>query len=135
MGTETRTPLSPAHRRRLAVFVGSVVGTGLRVAVGVLPHPASGWPWGTFVANLSGALLLGFVLTRLGTAATTTDVALPLLCIGLLGSYTTFSAFVVEARWLAVAGRPMLAAVYATSSVLLGYTAALVGVRLAEARA
>lgn len=122
-------------RRRAAVVVGSIVGTGLRVLVGLLPHSPTGWPWGTFVANVSGALLLGYLLTRLSAAAATTTVTLPLLGTGLLGSYTTFSTFVVETRWLLAVDRPGLAVGYATASVVVGYTAALSGIRLAEAHA
>lgn len=127
-----RLPL--AWRRRLGVFVGSVAGTGLRVAFGLLPHPPASWPWGTFVANVTGALVLGYLLTRLEAAASPTSMTLPVLCTGLLGSYTTFSTFVVETRWLLVADQPALAAGYAVTSVLFGYAAALAGVRLAEVR-
>lgn len=127
-----RLPLT--WRRRLGVFVGSIAGTGLRVSVGLLPHPPAGWPWGTFVANVTGALVLGYLLTRLGAAASPTSLTVPVLCTGLLGSYTTFSTLAVETRWLLVAGRPALAAGYAVASVLLGYAAAVAGVRLAEVR-
>lgn len=121
-------------RRRAAVFLGSVAGTGLRAAVGLLPHPPAGWPWGTFVANLSGALLLGYLLTRFQAAGSTTTLTVPLLCTGVLGSYTTFSAFALETQALVQAGRPGLGVAYGAVSVGAGFALALAGVRLAEAR-
>lgn len=127
-----RVPL--AWRRRMAVFTGSAVGTGLRALVALLPHSTDGWPWGTFAANISGALLLGYLLTRFQQAASTTSLTIPLLCTGLLGGYTTFSAFAAEVGAIAAAGRPGLAAGYALGSVAGGYLAALAGTRIAEAR-
>lgn len=121
-------------RRRLAVLAGSAAGTGLRAVVGLLPHPADGWPWGTFAANVSGALLLGYLLTRFQQAASTTSLTVPLLCTGLLGGYTTFSAFAAEVHTIAAAGRAGLAVAYAAASVAGGYLAALAGARAAEAR-
>lgn len=114
--------------------MGSAIGTGLRAAVGLLPHVAGGWPWGTLVANLSGALLLGYLLTRFQQAGSTTTMTIPLLCIGVLGSYTTFSAFADETRAMFAVGRVGLAVTYATVSVVGGYLAALVATRLAEIR-
>lgn len=115
--------------------MGGVVGTGLRTAVGLLPHVPGGWPWGTLVANLTGALALGYLFTRFQQAGSTTTLTVPLLCIGVLGSYTTFSAFAVETREMFDAGRVGLAVTYASVSILGGYLAALAATRLAEAHA
>ncbi|BDZ55146.1 hypothetical protein GCM10025870_22190 [Agromyces marinus] len=46
----------------LAVFVGGLAGTGLRLALDVLlPHPDHGFPWSTFIANLVGTFVLGWL--------------------------------------------------------------------------
>lgn len=127
--------LSPAVRRRVAVVVGSVIGTGLRAGLGELAGPPGGWPWATLLANVTGAVVLGYLLTRLQRAARPTTLTIPLLCTGVLGSYTTFSAFAVETRALLAAGQPGTAAAYAGVSLVAGYLAALAGVRAAEARA
>ncbi|HEV2890652.1 MAG TPA: CrcB family protein [Frankiaceae bacterium] len=76
-----------------------------------------GEPWGTFAVNVSGSLLLG-LLVGLGTGG---DAAAA-LGTGLLGSYTTFSAYAVEV----VRGAPL----YAGLSVVCGILAAAAGLSL-----
>ena len=114
--------------------VGGVLGGGARIGLSVLGNGGDGIPWGTAVANVSGALLLGYLLTRFLQAGSRTSLTIPLLCTGLLGSYTTFSTFSLEAWELADAGRVGLAAAYALGSVVLGLVAAGVGIRAAERR-
>lgn len=104
----------------------------MRVGLGAVIPPDT-WPWATFIENVSGAFLLGFLLTRLMGAARATTVTIPLFCTGLLGSYTTFSTFIVEILRVGDA-RPVVAALYATSSVVLGLVSAYAGSRLAERR-
>lgn len=124
-----------AWRRRLGVATGGLLGTGLRAAVvSALPVGADGWPWGTLAANVSGALLLGYLLTRFLVAAPRTTLTIPLLCVGVLGSYTTFSTFAFEVAGLVHAGRPAMGAAYGLVSVGVGFTAAQFGTRLAERR-
>lgn len=132
-GRWRRLPL--AWRRRMAVAFGGMVGTALRVAVGLAtPAGWAGWPWATFAVNVSGALALGFLLSRLLRTAGRTAVTVPLLCTGLLGSYTTFSAFSLELVQLAERGDPAGAVAYAVTSVGAGLAAAYAGSRLAEGR-
>ena len=117
-------------RVRLAVAAGGAVGTGLRAAM-AFAIPESLWPWATFIENVSGAFLLGLLLTRLSMAYGKTSVAIPFFCAGLLGSYTTFSTFVVEILRLGDT-HPGMAVVYAITSVVLGLLAAHTGRFLAE---
>ena len=121
-------------RRRLAVLVGGMVGGGARLALSVALNDGAALPWGTFAANLAGALLLGYLLTRFLQAAPRTTLTVPLLCTGVLGSFTTFSTFSVETVELARQGRAALAVGYAGGSVVLGLAAAALGIRLAERR-
>lgn len=124
-----------AWRRCVAVFVGGVVGTGLRAAVsGVLPVEVTAFPWAVWGVNVSGSLVLAYLATRFLAAGVRSTLTMPLLCIGLLGSYTTFSTFAVEIVQLGEAGRAEVAAAYAASSVIVGLAAAGLGIRLAEAR-
>lgn len=125
----------PPWRRRIAVLVGGLLGTGLRVAVSaLLPSPSGAWPWGTFAVNVAGAGALGYLLPRLESAATPTVTLVPLFCTGLLGAFTTFSTFCVETLGLAVRGRAVLAVAYAAASLGAGFPAAHVGSRIAEVR-
>jgi CrcB protein len=128
----TRLPL--VWRRRLAVFVGGVLGGGARIGLGAALNGGTAWPWGTFVANVSGALLLGYLLTRFLQAGSRTTLTIPLLCTGLLGSYTTFSTFSLETWRLIDGGRAGVGAIYAVASLAVGFAAAAAGIRLAERR-
>ncbi|MDP8932300.1 MAG: CrcB family protein [Actinomycetota bacterium] len=128
-----RVPL--AWRRRAGVAAGGLVGTALRAAVAAgFPVDSGVWPWGTFVANLTGTLLLGYLLTRFLVAAPRTTLTIPLLCVGVLGSYTTFSTFVVEVARLIDAGRPAVGVAYGLVSIAVGFPVAQLGIRLAEQR-
>lgn len=129
-----RRHLPLVWRRRLAVLVGGWAGSAMRIAVGVVPHDVESWPWSTFTVNLTGAFTLGYLLTRFQQAAASTVLTIPLLCTGLLGAYTTFSAVSAETLDLWVAGRAGLAVGYAAASTGAGYVLAVVGIRLAERR-
>lgn len=121
-------------RRVLAVFVGGMLGGAARIAVSLLLDGRGWLPWGTLVENVSGALLLGYVLTRVLRSEGPTSLHVPLLCTGVLGSYTTFSTFSLEAWQLLQAGRPVLGLGYAGLSLALGLAAAALGMHLAEVR-
>lgn len=80
------------------------------------------WPLGTFAVNLSGAFLLGLL------SGTGTDWHVPaVIGLGLLGGYTTFSTWMIEAAAIADAGKPRRAGLYITASLTLGLLAALLG--------
>ena len=106
----------------LLVAAGGVAGGLARYAVGVaLPHEPGQWPWSTLVVNAVGAALLCALLVRVR------DPRVRLLVgTGVLGAFTTFSGFAVDAVLLADAGRPTLAATYVVVSLatLLGAAAA-----------
>ena len=102
-------------RALTAVFAGGFLGAIARVqlADSVASDPAR-WPWATFVANVLGALALGYVATRLkGTRRL-------LLGPGLCGALTTFSTLQLELLVMLDGGRWVLAAGYALASVLAG---------------
>ncbi|MPZ72486.1 MAG: fluoride efflux transporter CrcB [Nitriliruptorales bacterium] len=121
-------------RRRLAVAAGGALGTGLRGAVAIILPAAQPWPWATFIENVSGALLLGYLLTRFLAAAPRTTLTIPLLCTGTLGSYTTFSTFAIEIARLGETGPTGFAVGYALASVVAGFAAAQLGIRVAARR-
>ncbi|MFC6236708.1 fluoride efflux transporter FluC [Longivirga aurantiaca] len=142
MTTATRTALARPDEVA-AVALGGVLGALARYAVSVaVPHddPAA-WPWATFVVNLLGCLLLGILLDVVDarrsawavTQPSRARLARPFLASGVLGGFTTFSTFSLEAVRLAGEGRPATAAAYAGSSVVLGVLAVLVGRRMGAA--
>lgn len=130
-GTVARLP--DGWARRGAVFAGGLAGTGLRAAVAAAfgSEPAA-WPWATFLANLSGALLLGFLVGWAVRRGGAPHLTLSLLGTGLLGSYTTFSTLTIEVVRIADAGDVVIAAGYGVTSVVAGLAAAALGHALAR---
>ena len=115
----------------LWVAVGGAIGAAARFAVAQWTGARWGWsfPWGTLAVNLTGSLAIGLLMTLL--IARGLDPAYrPLLVTGLLGGYTTFSAFTFEALALLEARRWDAAALYVGGSVVLGLLATALGLGL-----
>lgn len=119
----------------LLVFLGGGIGSVLRFAV---YHAARLWlppdfPWGTLAVNALGGLaaggVAGWILARSVGGADSTSL---FLMTGLLGGFTTFSAFSLDAVLLWQRGQSGLALLYVLASVLLavgGVVAGMSGVR------
>ena len=110
------------------VTLGGAAGTTLRSALeSAFGAGAGEFPWATFAINVSGALILGALLEALAlvTADSGRRRALQLaLGTGLLGGYTTYSTFILEAVALGRGGDLPLAMAYAGASVAVGFLAA-----------
>jgi len=117
----------------LAVFVGGVTGTALRLGLdSLLPHGDAEFPWSTMLINVVGSFALGFLVSRLWPVA---PAWLRLaLGPGLLGSFTTFSAVMVSMLTLSDAGRMPLALAYLVATLTLGLIAAALGLRWGRRR-
>ncbi len=118
----------------LAVFVGGTVGTFIRALI-ELAWTGDSWPWATFVINLSGSFILGFLLTSFARTGEDTGRRKILrlgLGTGALGGYTTYSTFIIEGDLLWAAGRPLVGVSYLVASVVLGSLLAIAGVLLAR---
>lgn len=116
-------------RELIAVFVGGALGTVGRALLETLAAADPGrWPWPTFVANIAGAFLLGYVATRLPEPS----YRRPLLGTGLCGGLTTFSTMQVEIFTMVDHRHFALAFGYATASVAAGLIAAWVASRWAR---
>lgn len=133
----------PRHSRSLSltrstrpwatVFSGGLVGSAARLGVGhILPVTAPGFPVGTLVVNLVGSMVLGFFLAR-RTMSVSGPLAIQFWGIGVLGSFTTFSAFGLEIVQLVGLEEPLIAGGYVTASVFGGVLLGLVGRRIGEA--
>lgn len=127
--------MSEARRLGL-VAVGGAIGALLRYAVSLwLPSECgvSGCiPWATVVVNILGALLIGVLAGVLVRASR--DYLGPLLITGVLGGFTTVSAFAVDTVELLESGWIGPALVYVGITVTGGFIAVLVGTRLAGER-
>jgi len=117
-------------RRLLLVFAGGSIGTAARLAVGLWMPDTGGIPFATLVVNVLGSLLIGILAARLPQ---TTGLRL-FLGTGVLGGFTTYSAFMTGtvALWSAA---PVLAFAYSAGSLVLGLGAAALGLRLGRPRA
>jgi CrcB protein len=118
----------------LAVFVGGLVGTGLRLGIdALLPHQVPGsFPWSTLIINVAGSFALGLLVARVWPVAP--GWLRFGLGTGLLGSFTTFSALIVSLVQLSFA-YPAQALLYLGASLVLGLGAAWLGLRMGRARA
>jgi CrcB protein len=114
-------------REVAAIFVGGCVGAVGRAGLAEAAAPAPGhWPWPTFAVNLAGALLLGYLVTRLQERLPLSAYRRPLLGTGLCGALTTFSTMQVELVRMLDRGDLWLAGGYAAASVGGGWLAVLV---------
>lgn len=109
-------------------MVGTLLRAGLLEA---FPVHAAAWPWPTFIANIAGCAILGFVITHTRVNGGS-SVRMALLGTGLCGALTTFSTLQVEIYDLLDLGEIGIAATYLASSVLLGLLAVTVARRSVE---
>ncbi|MFE9450433.1 fluoride efflux transporter CrcB [Streptomyces sp. NPDC006739] len=114
----------------LLVALGAMVGAPLRYLTdrAVQSRHDSLFPWGTFVVNLVGCLVLGLI-----TGSSTDPHLRLLLGTGLCGGLTTYSTFSYETLRLTETGAGLYAAANAVASVALGLGAAFAGVSIAQA--
>lgn len=121
----------------LIVFIGAGLGGCLRHFINLLAARTlgTGFPWGTFLINISGSLTMGLIagfLTFRSGEAWTQHVRLFLLT-GILGGYTTFSAFSLDAALLYERGELLGAFLYVGGSVALALVGVFSGLALVRA--
>lgn len=119
----------------LLVAAGGATGAMARYALGIQAMRLFGpaWPFGTFLANILGGLLMGMLAGFLAHRGGADQERLRLLLgVGVLGGFTTFSAFSLETALMIERRAYGVAASYATASVLLSITALFAGLLLAR---
>ncbi|HEY9474089.1 MAG TPA: fluoride efflux transporter CrcB [Mycobacteriales bacterium] len=118
----------------LLVALGTAIGAPLRYAVDrfVQQRHDGVFPWGTFVVNVLGSLVLGIV-TYAVTIGAWPDTVTVLVGAGLCGGFTTFSSFCFETWRLLEAGAVLEAELNLVASLLAGLAAAAGGWLLAGA--
>lgn len=124
----------------LNVAVGGAFGAALRYQLGrsmtgwLGPVAMTAFPWATLAVNALGSLLMGFLAGWLTFRGQGEGEQLRLLLgVGLLGGFTTFSAFSLEMVLLIERGQLLIAALYAFLSVALGITGLMAGLMLMRA--
>lgn len=118
----------------LLVFGLGGVGALLRVAIGAALGLRT-FPWATLLVNFAGCLAIGALHEWLSTRLALSPLWRPALIGGLLGGFTTFSAFGLETWQLLQSGRVGAAVLYALGSVVLGIAAVAAGIVLARGAA
>jgi CrcB protein len=112
------------RRELAAIFLGGVIGALARLGLVEAFATAPGeWPWATFVANVAGALALGYFTTRLQERLPLSAYRRPFLGTGLCGALTTFSTMQLELLEMLDHGDGGLAAAYAAASLAAGFLA------------
>ena len=118
-----------------AVGAGGFLGALGRYELGLAwPTPAGHFPWTTFTINISGAFLLGLVLTLLleRVGSTRFGFVRPFFCVGVLGAWTTMSTFAVEGDLLIKDGHRPTALLYVLATLVFGVAATWLGVGMAR---
>ena len=112
----------------LLAALGGALGALARWGVAeAFPSSPAAWPWATLLVNLSGCLLLGALFAVLAAHAPEASWPRPFLAVGVLGGYTTYSAFAVEVVRLTEAGAVVTAGAYVLLSVVGGVAAVAAG--------
>lgn len=121
---------APARRLDLvavvAVAAGGVLGAEARYAVSATwPQPVGDFPWGVIGVNAVGCLLIGVLAVLLDS--TSSRLAWPFLAVGVLGGFTTFSTYALDALRLLDADRPVAALAYVVCTVLIALATVTLG--------
>ncbi|MDQ1288816.1 MAG: fluoride exporter [Actinomycetota bacterium] len=96
-----------------AISAGGACGALARYGLAsAWPHPATGFPWSTFVINVSGCALIGVLMVIVTEVVVGRRLLRPFLGVGVLGGYTTFSTYVLDVHKAATAGVSGVALVY-----------------------
>lgn len=121
--------------RFLLIALAGALGVALRYALTLaLPRDAAAqFPWATLLANVLGCAAMGAILALFSIKFPNHENLRLALTVGLLGGFTTFSAFAADAITLLDADRALRAILYVAASVALSLAAAFVAFRAASA--
>jgi CrcB protein len=116
----------------LIVFLGGGIGAVLRHGVNLWAARLLGvtFPWGTLFVNVTGSLLMGLIAAYFAFKGDASQHMRLLLTTGVLGGYTTFSAFSLDVALLSERGEVALAAGYILASVVLAVGGLFAGLAL-----
>jgi CrcB protein len=114
------------------VFLGGGLGAMLRhgVNLGAARLIGTGLPWGTLFVNVTGSLLMGLLAGLFALKLDLSQGWRLFLTTGILGGYTTFSTFSLDAAMLYERGEPGWAALYVLGSVVLSIAGLFAGLWL-----
>ncbi|WP_062443110.1 fluoride efflux transporter FluC [Herbidospora daliensis] len=122
-------------RTLVAISAGGVAGSLVRYGLGVLFPSAPGFPWTTLFINVTGCLLIGVLMVAITEIWAAPAWVRPLLGVGVLGGYTTFSTYIADIGLLVAGGAPRSALVYLVVTPLLALAAVWAGTAATRAGA
>lgn len=116
------------------VMLGGAIGAGARHLVGraALSYWGPGFPVGTLAVNVIGGLAMGLLAGWLASRASGDEALRYLLGVGVLGGFTTFSAFSLETVLMIERGELMTASFYIIASVVLAIGALFAGLQVSR---
>ncbi len=118
----------------LVVAAGGAIGGAARFGLSEAWRSEPGsFPWATFTSNVAGCLLLAALLVVLLEVAPPRRYVRPFLGVGVLGGFTTFSAYTNEARELLSSDNGDVALTYLVATLVAGLTATWLGLALTRA--
>jgi len=118
--------------RFLIVAAGGALGAVARYGIGRL-LPGGGWPWATLTVNVVGGLLMGLLTGWLAFRGGVHGESIRLFAaVGMLGGFTTFSAFSLETALMIERRQLTMAGGYVAASVALSVLALFIGLMVAR---
>lgn len=118
----------------LMAAMGGAIGAAGRylVSVGAMRLIGSGFPWGTLIVNVAGSLVMGLMIEAFALRYSVSHEVRTFLATGILGGFTTFSAFSLDFAVLMERKAEGLAVVYLGASVGLSILALFAGLYIAR---
>jgi len=119
-------------RTLFLVAIGGALGSVLRYAFSwfIQQHNNGNFPWGTFLVNITGCLLIGFFVGWALKTGNSRSEGILFLTTGFCGGFTTFSAFSLENIHLIRNNQWQQALAYTSASLVLGLLATFIGISL-----
>ena len=115
------------------VFIGGGTGSMARYLLSrFLNNSATGIPYGTFIANILGSLLIGLILGYFAKSENLSQETTLLLATGFCVGFTTFSTFAYESHLFLKSGDFLSFAAYALASMIIGFSAVFLGMWLVK---
>nr|WP_205862190.1 CrcB family protein [Planosporangium thailandense] len=113
------------------ISAGGAIGAVARYSLGrAVPVGSTGFPWATFIVNVSGCVLIGVLMVLVSEVWPGRRLLRPFLGVGVLGGYTTFSTYIVDIQRLTAAGAVATALAYLAGTLVAALLAVYGGVTI-----
>ncbi|MGA8852796.1 MAG: fluoride efflux transporter CrcB [Christiangramia sp.] len=116
----------------LLVFIGGGLGSSLRYIISKYLNAGVLIPFGTFLVNIVGSLILGMVLGWAIRSNTLNSPINLMLGVGFCGGFTTFSTYSFESYSLIKSGDYLSFSIYFFGSLILGILAVMIGILISK---